>query len=114
MTENPPQQPGGRPARGGTATDHDPREQVAVEGPWVAVVWNDPVNLMSYVVYVFRAHFGYASPRAEQLMRLVHERGRAVVARGTREQMESDVHALHGYGLRATVEPVPEAPEQES
>lgn len=98
----------------GAAVDVDTRERESVDGPWTAVVWNDPVNLMSYVVYVFRAHFGMARPRAEQLMHLVHERGRATVSRGTREQIESDVQALHGYGLRATVEPATGDPAEES
>lgn len=100
----------------GTRTALSPEVEVTAEadGPWCTVVWNDPVNLMSYVVYVFRAHFGMARPRAEQLMHLVHERGRATVSRGTREQIESDVQALHGYGLRATVEPATGDPAEES
>lgn len=74
------------------------------EAQWRTVVWNDPVNLMSYVVFVFRHHFGYTRSRAEQLMRQVHEQGRAVVSRGSRERMESDVQAMHAFGLRATLE----------
>ncbi len=72
---------------------------------WVTIVWNDPVNLMSYVSYVFRSYFGYPAERAERLMRQVHEEGRATVARGAREQMEAHVQAMHGFGLWATVEP---------
>lgn len=72
---------------------------------WATVVWNDPVNLMSYVTYVFRSYFGYPEDRAERLMREVHEAGRATVSRGAREQMEADVQAMHGFGLWATVQP---------
>lgn len=76
-------------------------------GTWETVVWNDPVNLMSYVVHVFRTYFGYARPRATALMRDVHERGQAVVATGPREQMEVHARAMHDYGLWATVRRVP-------
>lgn len=79
-------------------------ESEAAEGPWCTVVWNDPVNLMSYVVHVFRTHFGHSEARAHALMIQVHEAGRAVVSRGSREQVEADVHAMHRYGLRATME----------
>ena len=72
--------------------------------PWITIVWNDPINLMSYVTHVFMTVFGYAKPKAEQLMLDVHHRGRAVVSSGTRERMELDVHTLHGYGLWATLE----------
>jgi len=78
-------------------------ESVATSGPWQAVVWNDPVNLMSYVVHVFRAYFGYSRARAEHLMLLVHHEGHAVVAEGAREQMELHVQAMHDFGLWATV-----------
>ena len=71
---------------------------------WVTIVWNDPVNLMSYVTYVFQAHFGYAKTKAERLMRQVHEEGRAVVSTGNREVMEVDVQAMHSYGLWATMQ----------
>lgn len=73
-------------------------------GPWRTVVWNDPVNLMSYVSFVFRRYFGYSRETAERLMLQVHEEGRAVVSRGSREQVEKDVQAMHGYGLHATLE----------
>jgi ATP-dependent Clp protease adaptor protein ClpS len=72
-------------------------------GPWQAVVWNDPVNLMSYVTHVFRTYFGYSRERAEKLMLAVHHAGHAVVAEGAREQMELHVQAMHDYGLWATV-----------
>ena len=72
--------------------------------PWITIVWNDPINLMSYVTHVFMTVFGYEKPKAEKLMLDVHHRGRAVVSSGTRERMELDVHVLHGYGLWATLE----------
>ncbi|MEE1616960.1 ATP-dependent Clp protease adapter ClpS [Brachybacterium sp. J144] len=75
-----------------------------VDGPWRTVVWNDPVNLMSYVVYVFRSYFGYSHLVAEQLMMQVHEEGRAIVSRGSKEKAERDVQAMHSFGLRATLE----------
>jgi ATP-dependent Clp protease adaptor protein ClpS len=71
--------------------------------PWVTIVWNDPVNLMSYVTYVFQTVFGYAKPKAEKLMLDVHHKGRAVVSAGARESMERDAETLHGFGLWATV-----------
>ncbi|MBB5788713.1 ATP-dependent Clp protease adaptor protein ClpS [Jiangella mangrovi] len=72
--------------------------------PWVTVVWNDPVNLMSYVTYVFQAYFAYPKTKAEKLMLDVHEKGKAVVSSGTREEMERDVEAMHSYGLWATLQ----------
>ncbi|WP_344732938.1 ATP-dependent Clp protease adapter ClpS [Nocardioides fonticola] len=72
--------------------------------PWVTVVWNDPVNLMSYVTYVFQKYFGYDKRTAEKLMMEVHEDGKSVVSSGTREEMERDVQAMHEYGLWATME----------
>jgi ATP-dependent Clp protease adaptor protein ClpS len=72
--------------------------------PWITIVWNDPINLMSYVTHVFMTVFGYAKPKAEKLMMDVHEKGRAVVSSGTRERMELDVATLHGFGLWATLE----------
>ncbi|WP_344490233.1 ATP-dependent Clp protease adapter ClpS [Glycomyces endophyticus] len=73
------------------------------DAPWTTVVHNDPVNLMSYVSYVFRTYFGYTDAMAERLMLDVHNKGRAVVSSGSREEMERDVHAMHGYGLWATM-----------
>ncbi|MDZ8275861.1 ATP-dependent Clp protease adapter ClpS [Microbacterium aquimaris] len=75
---------------------------------WQTVVWNDPVNLMSYVVHVFRTYFGYPRERAERLMLAVHHDGHAVVAEGAREQMELHAQAMHDYGLWATVREAPE------
>jgi ATP-dependent Clp protease adaptor protein ClpS len=77
-------------------------EATKTEPPWVTLVWNDPVNLMSYVTYVFQEYFGYDRAKAERLMLDVHEKGRAVVSNGSREEMERDTEAMHGYGLWAT------------
>ncbi len=71
--------------------------------PWDVVVWNDPVTLMSYVVYVLRKLFGHDEPTATRLMLQVHNEGRAVVASGPRERAESDVSRLHAHGLQATL-----------
>lgn len=75
----------------------------AVERAWRTIVWDDPINLMTYVTYVFRSYFGYSREEAERLMLLVHHEGRAVVATGNREAMERHVQAMHGYGLQASV-----------
>ena len=75
-----------------------------VDKPWVTIVWNDPVNLMSYVTYVFQNYFGYAKRKAEKLMLEVHNDGKSVVASGSREEMERDVQAMHDYGLWATLQ----------
>lgn len=71
----------------------------------MTIVWNDPVNLMSYVTYVFQTVFGYTREKAEKLMMDVHRKGKAVVSSGTREEMERDVQILHSYGLWATLQP---------
>ena len=73
------------------------------DSPWVTIVWNDPVNLMTYVSYVFRSYFGHGAEEAERLMLLVHNEGRAVVASGGREEMERHVEAMHDFGLWATL-----------
>ena len=75
-----------------------------VDSPWVAIVWNDPINLMSYVTHVLMELFGYPKAHAEKLMLDVHHKGRAVVSTGTREQMEHDVARLHAKGLWATLQ----------
>jgi ATP-dependent Clp protease adaptor protein ClpS len=72
--------------------------------PWVVIVWNDPINLMSYVTYVFQKLFGYSLEKATKLMLDVHHKGRAVVSSGTRERAEMDCFRLHEYGLWATME----------
>lgn len=71
--------------------------------PWVTIVWDDPVNLMSYVTYVFMELFGYTKEHATELMLKVHNDGKAVVSNGSREEMERDVQRLHEYGLWATI-----------
>ena len=71
--------------------------------PWNVIVWNDPVTLMSYVVFVLRKLFGYGEAKATKLMLQVHHEGKAVVASGTREKCEADVARLHAHGLHATM-----------
>jgi ATP-dependent Clp protease adaptor protein ClpS len=77
---------------------------VVPDKPWVTIVWNDPVNLMSYVTFVLQRHFGYSKEKATELMLDVHNKGKAVVSNGSREEMERDVEAMHGYGLWATMQ----------
>ena len=72
--------------------------------PWIVLVWNDPINLMSYVTFVFQKLFGYSREKATSLMLDVHEKGRAVVSNGTREKCELDVFRLHEHGLWATMQ----------
>ena len=80
----------------------DIAEDLSVDRPWITLVWNDPVNLMSYVTYVFQTYFGYSREKAERLMLDVHQKGRAVVSNGPREEMERHTEALQEYGLWAT------------
>ena len=79
-------------------------EDADVDRPWVTIVWNDPVNLMSYVTHVLMELFGYSREKATALMLDVHHKGRAVVSNGTREQMELDVARCHAKGLWATLQ----------
>jgi ATP-dependent Clp protease adaptor protein ClpS len=79
-------------------------ERTEPDRPWVTIVWNDPVNLMSYVTHVFQRLFGYSKEKATKLMLDVHHKGRAVVSTGSREQMEHDVARLHAAGLWATLQ----------
>ncbi len=95
----------------GTLTPHReaaPQQDVQTAAdpdlPWITIVWNDPINLMSYVTHVFMTVFGYPKSKAEKLMLDVHRRGKAVVSSGPRERMELDVATLHGYGLWATLQ----------
>ena len=81
-----------------------PDEITVLAKPWVTIVWNDPVNLMSYVTFVFQKYFGYDKKKAEKLMLEVHKDGKSVVSTGSREEMERDVQAMHEYGLWATME----------
>ena len=78
-------------------------EAVDADRPWVTVVWDDPINLMSYVTFVFQDIFGYSKEKAQRLMLNVHQLGKAVVSSGTREEMERDVSRLHAAGLWATL-----------
>ena len=71
--------------------------------PWLVIVWNDPVNLMSYVTYVFQKLFGYSLQKATKLMLDVHHKGKAVVSSGSKEKAELDCYRLHAYGLWATI-----------
>lgn len=79
-------------------------EQLAPDLPWVTIVWDDPINLMTYVTFVFMQVFGYSKEKATELMLQVHNEGKAVVSSGTREEMERDVEKLHAYGLWATLQ----------
>ncbi len=78
-------------------------ERTDPDRPWVTIVWNDPINLMSYVTHVLQQLFGYPKDKATRLMLDVHQKGKAVVSSGSREQMEHDVSRLHGAGLWATL-----------
>ena len=85
-------------------TEIDATEVALADRPWVTVVWNDPVNLMSYVTWVFQKLFGFSREKAERLMLDVHHKGRAIVSTGMRERMEYDASRLQAYGLWATVD----------
>ncbi|MEO6988421.1 MAG: ATP-dependent Clp protease adapter ClpS [Aquihabitans sp.] len=77
---------------------------LALDTPWIVLVWNDPINTMDYVALVFQKLFGYSKAKAERLMLDVHEKGRAVVSSGSREKAETDVFRLHEHGLWATMQ----------
>ncbi len=93
---------------GGTAVVVRPVEetenQSLTQTPWVTIVWDDPVNLMSYVTHVFVTYFHYPKAKAHRLMLAVHNEGKAVVSNGSREEMERDVTAMHEFGLWATLD----------
>jgi ATP-dependent Clp protease adaptor protein ClpS len=89
------------PAPVDTPTDET---DVRPDVPWIVIVWNDPINLMSYVVYVFQKLFGYSREKATKLMLDVHHLGKAVVSEGAREKAEVDVYRLHACGLWATMQ----------
>ena len=84
--------------------DPDSDEVVVADRPWVVIVWNDPVNLMSYVTFVLQKLFGYSKDKATKLMLDVHHKGKAVVSSGSRDKAELDVFHLHEHGLWATME----------
>ncbi len=87
-----------------TAVSEEADVRAEPDIPWITLVWNDPVNLMSYVTWVFTSYFAYPRTKAEKLMMDVHVKGKAVVSHGPREAMERDAEALQGYGLWATFE----------
>ena len=78
------------------------RDELREDRPWVVIVWNDPVNLMTYVTFVLQELFGYDEPTATELMLQVHHEGKAIVSSGPRERMEHDTSRLHAYGLWAS------------
>jgi ATP-dependent Clp protease adaptor protein ClpS len=80
------------------------REREELDRPWTVIVWNDPVNLMTYVTFVLQKLFGYPKEKAEKLMLQVHQEGKAIVSDGTREKAEYDVSRLHAHGLWATMQ----------
>jgi ATP-dependent Clp protease adaptor protein ClpS len=82
----------------------DIEEVIEPDVPWIVIVWNDPINLMSYVTWVFQTLFGYPRAKAEKLMMDVHLKGKAVVSNGTKDRCESDVARLHAHGLWATMQ----------
>ena len=84
--------------------DPTDEEETARDRPWVVIVWNDPINLMDYVTFVFQKLFGYSREKATKLMLDVHHKGKAVVSNGTREKAELDVFRLHEHGLWATMQ----------
>ena len=84
--------------------DLDDETVTANDRPWIVLVWNDPINLMSYVTFVFQKVFGYSLEKATALMLDVHHKGRAVVSSGAREKAEIDVFRLHEHGLWATMQ----------
>ena len=83
--------------------DIKPSEDLKPDRPWLVIVWDDPVNLMSYVTYVFQKLFNYPREKATKLMLQVHNEGKAVVSSGAREKAELDCYRLHGHGLWATI-----------
>ena len=85
-------------------SDTDTDESTSTDRPWIVLVWNDPINLMSYVTMVFQKVFGYSLEKATELMLDVHHKGRAVVSSGSREKAELDVFRLHEHGLWATLQ----------
>ena len=87
-----------------TVGDPEVDDVTTTDRPWLVIVWNDPVNLMSYVVYVLQKLFGYSREKSTRLMLQVHHEGKAVVSDGNREKAEADVARLHGHGLWATME----------
>ncbi len=96
-----PSAPAEAPVR---TNEPDIREVTEPDRPWIVIVWNDPINLMSYVTFVFQKLFGFTKAKAEKLMLDVHLKGKAVVSSGPREKAELDVFRLHEHGLWATMQ----------
>ncbi len=92
------------PTRPGTSGVLEVSEHQVTDAPWVTIVWDDPVNLMTYVTYILQKLFGYSEPHATKLMLQVHNEGKAVVSAGSRDAMEVDVAKLHAAGLWATMQ----------
>jgi ATP-dependent Clp protease adaptor protein ClpS len=88
----------------GQVQEIDQSDETKSDRPWIVIVWNDPINLMSYVTFVFQKLFGYSLEKATEIMLDVHHKGRAVVSSGSRERAEFDVYRLHEHGLWATLE----------
>ncbi|CAL9622409.1 ATP-dependent Clp protease adapter ClpS [Saccharothrix sp. NPDC042600] len=87
-----------------TQVDPSPVDVRTEDRPWQTLVWNDPVNLMSYVTYVFQKLFGYSRDHATKLMLDVHHKGKAIVSSGSKDKVEADVAKLHAAGLWATMQ----------
>src|SRR6202161_805029 len=92
------------PTKPGTSGVREVAPVEVTASPWVTIVWDDPVNLMTYVTYVFQKLFGYSEPHATKLMMQVHNEGKAVVSAASRETMKVDVSKLHAAGLWATLQ----------
>jgi ATP-dependent Clp protease adaptor protein ClpS len=86
------------------AVEAETTVKTRLDDVWVTIVWNDPVNLMTYVTHVFQTYFGWPRLKAATKMLEVHQRGKSVVSSGSRERMETDVQAMHSYGLWATMQ----------
>ena len=88
-----------RPSRRRSRTGRDRRPETddvtTTDKPWIVIVWNDPVNLMSYVVYVFQKLFGYSREKATRLDAPGAPRGQGGRLRRHREKAEADVARLH-------------------
>ncbi len=78
----------------------------AFDRGWAVIVWNDPVNLMSYVVFVFMKVLGFPKERATRHMLEVHHRGKSCVAVETRERAELYHQQIQAHGLMVTIQPV--------
>lgn len=81
----------------------------AFEKSWNVIVWNDPVNLMSYVIHVFRRVLGFNKDTATKHMLEVHHQGKSVVATETRERAEFYHQRIQSFGLSVTIERAPDA-----